>query len=100
MNLGGGGLRRSLATRCTPRPFGSAEDHGGCPAVCKLNLGLESQMARSCATKRHASDGRGTLGKNERCVSDEASAEATVFIIYNTFKRLGSAMLYFTIHSQ
>lgn len=69
-------LRRPLAANYTPRPFWSAEDHGGCPAVCKLSVGLESHMAGSCPMKRHASDGRGALGKNQRHVSDEASAVA------------------------
>ena len=93
-------MRRSLAADYAPRPFGSAEDHGGCPAVCKLSLRVESQMAGSCPGKRHIPDGRAALGKNQRCVSDETSAVATVFSICNSFKRLGSAVLYSTIHSQ
>lgn len=67
--------------------------------MCKLSVGLESQMAGSCPMKRHASNGRGALGKNQRHVSDEASAVATAFSICSSFKRLGSAMLYSTIHS-
>lgn len=89
-----------MAINYTPRLFGSVEDHGDCPEVCELSLGLASQMAGSCPRKRHDSDGRGALSKNLRCISNETNTVAMVFSICNSFKRLGSSVICSRIRSQ